>query len=403
MAAVKAHERVATYWHMLPEAAQARKAIWEAVNPHTGKRRIDEAFHPKLRALTREQEMYIKFSNGSTWQVVGSDNYDSLVGSPPAGVVFSEYALANPSAWNMLRPILAENKGWAAFISTPRGPNHLEDLYTMAKRDDGWFAELLTADHTGVIDQETLRQERKELMANHGAHGEAIFQQEYYCSFQAAIIGAFYGQEMEAVEKEKRIVKNLYDEALTVGTAWDLGMSDHTVIWFYQQDGFSVRLIDYYAASGFGLDHYAGILHARGYSPGNPKGYKYGRHILPHDTVARDMSTGKTRVDTLRGLGVDPYICPKIRDEDYINAARRMFPKCWFDQDKTAEGRKALKQYRREWDDERKVFYDRARHDWASHPADAFSYLAVGIDELAGRRLGKRRPHETTRDMSWVV
>lgn len=189
-AACSAFERIGTYWHMLPEASQARKAVWEAVNPHTGKRRIDEAFPEEIRETTREQEMFIRFINGSTWQVLGSDNYNSLVGAPPVGVVFSEWALCNPDSWAYLRPILAENGGWAFFISTPRGENHCKTLLEIAQQSDWWFGELLTADDTGVFTEEQLENERQELIAQYGAsRGQALFDQEYYCSFKPAFTG----------------------------------------------------------------------------------------------------------------------------------------------------------------------------------------------------------------------
>lgn len=183
-------QRPATYWHMLPEASQARKAIWDAINPHTGKKRIDEAFPLAIRETTREQEMMIRFVNGSTWQVVGSDNYDSLVGSPPAGVVFSEWAIAKPDAWAYLRPILAENGGWALFIYTPRGANHGKTTYEFALTEPGWFAQLLTAEETGVFSDETLEAERRELVSQYGpSRGEALYKQEYFCSWSPAFTG----------------------------------------------------------------------------------------------------------------------------------------------------------------------------------------------------------------------
>ena len=189
-AAVAALQKPATYWHMLPEAAQARKAIWEAVNPHTGKRRIDEAFPQEIRQTTRDQEMLIRFVNGATWQVVGSDNYDSLVGSPPAGVTFSEWPLSKPDAWAYLRPILAENGGWAIFIYTPRGANHGKSTYDLAIKEPGWFGQLLTADETGVFSPETLAAEKRELISQYGvSRGEALFKQEYYCSWSPAFTG----------------------------------------------------------------------------------------------------------------------------------------------------------------------------------------------------------------------
>jgi phage terminase large subunit len=392
LTAAKAMLRPATYWYMLPEAAQARKAIWEAVNPHTGRRRIDEAFPAEIRQTVRENEMFMRFVNGSTWQVVGSDNYNSLIGSPPAGLVFSEYSIANPSAWDILRPILAENEGWAAFNYTPRGPNHGETLYEAAKADPMWFAERLTVADTNVFSEERLRQELKELVANNGDHGRALYEQEYYCSFLAAVVGAYFGREMQAAEDEGRILERaVYDPGLQVHTAWDLGISNYTVIWFYQQAGFETRIVDCYAAMGYGLDHYAGVLQG--------KGYRYGNHYLPHDVAPKELGTGRTRIETLASLGINANVVPMLPVEDGINAVRRILPRCWFDRDKCAEGIKALKLYRRQWDDVRKVFYERPMHDWTSDFADAFRYLAIGLQEP---RVAVNSNYPR-RELSWVI
>jgi phage terminase large subunit len=225
-----------TYWHMLPAANQARKAIWDAVNPRTGRRRIDDAFPEGLRESTREQDMFIRFKNGATWQVVGSDNYNSLVGSPPIGIVFSEYALADPSAWALLRPILAENGGWALFISTPRGRNHFAKLVDFALKDREWFGQILSTDQTNVISKEVIDRELRELTAERGQkEAEAIVAQEYHCDFDAAIPGAYYGELMARADREGRIGLFPHDPNLPVGTAWDLGIGDSTVVWFFQQ------------------------------------------------------------------------------------------------------------------------------------------------------------------------
>ncbi|MEL7226002.1 MAG: hypothetical protein AAGL17_14415, partial [Cyanobacteria bacterium J06576_12] len=147
--------RPANYWHCLPEYAQARKALWDSVNPHTGKRRILETFPPEiLDGKPNDQEMRLRFVNGSTWQLIGSDRYDATVGSSPAGIVYSEWALANPSAWGYHRPMVEENNGWAAFITTPRGNNHCKAMFDMAMQSDNWFAELSTVDDTGALTPE---------------------------------------------------------------------------------------------------------------------------------------------------------------------------------------------------------------------------------------------------------
>jgi phage terminase large subunit len=206
-AATCAMTRVGGYWHMLPQHNQARKAIWDAINPSTGRRRIDDAFPLALRDSTREQDMFIRFKNGSTWQVVGSDNYNALVGSPPVGVVFSEYALSDPSSWAFIRPILAENGGWALFISTPRGNNHFAKLVRYAQANPAeWFGQVLTVEDTGAIAPDVIAREQRELVAERGEkEAEAIIAQEYRCDFNAAIPGAYYGPHMTRAEQEGRI------------------------------------------------------------------------------------------------------------------------------------------------------------------------------------------------------
>ena len=275
-AAVSAMRKPATYWHMLPQAAQARKAIWEAINPHTGIRRIDEAFPKEIRATTREQEMMIKFINGSSWQVVGSDNYNSLVGSPPYGLTFSEWSLCDPGAWAYLRPILAENGGWAIFIYTSRGKNHGYSLYNMAEQSKDWYCLKSTAKNTDVFTEEQLQAELIEYQSSYGEDaGKAYWLQEYFCSFDAALPGAYYVGELSKAEEEGRITHVPYDESLPVHTWWDIGRSDYTAIWFAQYAGGQVRLIDYYQNNMQAPSHYAKVL--------QEKGYYYDTHHLPHD------------------------------------------------------------------------------------------------------------------------
>jgi len=374
-------QKPANYWHLLPEYAQARKAMWEAINPHTGKRRIDEAFPKELRRKTREDEMFIEFANGSTWRLVGSDRYDSLVGAPPAGLVFSEYALANPSAWDYLRPMLAENGGWAVFNSTVRGRNHFWKLGEYARGDAGWFFQQANADQTGVFTVEQLDAERRELIALYGEdEGEAKFRQEYFNDPEAALPGSYYGKLIARAEQEGRVGRVPWDPRVPVTTAWDLGVGDSTAIWFCQQVAQEVRLIDYYEASGVGLDHYAKIL--------AQKPYAYADDILPHDAEVTELGSGSTRTATLRSLGRSRLrVLPRNPVEDRINAARMTLPRCWFDAEKCARGLDALRQYQREWDDKLKDFKSRPRHDWASHAADAFGYLCQGL-----KPQGKRKP-----------
>jgi phage terminase large subunit len=402
--ATAAMERVGPYWHMLPQANQARKAIWDAVNPRTGRRRIDDAFPLELRESTRENDMFIRFKNGSTWQVVGSDNYDSLVGSPPVGIVFSEYALADPAAWALLRPILAENGGWALFISTTRGRNHFHKLVEYAKTSPDWYGETLTVEDTKAISKEAIENERRELIAERGEQeAEAIIAQEYYCDADASVPGAYYGTHMAKAQKEGRIGLFPWLPDEQVGTAWDLGHGDSTVIWFYQQPrGGRVRLIDVLEGSGVGIDWYAQKLRQRP--------YVYADNIWPHDGGhgnIRDVG-GDTLKTTAEKLGIRPL---RVLSNDMsvahgISAVRTMLPLCEFNtqplafDDESPEqaaarmerALNALKMYRREWDEKLQKFKDSPLHDWTSHTADSLRYLARGRQPFPGPEDGWDKP-----------
>lgn len=379
--AVAAHERIGTYWHLLPEAAQARKAIWDAINPHTGKRRIDEAFPLELRETTREQEMFIKFKVGSTWQVVGSDNYNSLVGSPPVGVTFSEWSLANPSAWAYLTPILAENNGWATFIYTPRGANHGKRTYESALKRPGWFSQILTVDDTGAMSAQALADALVEYQDLYGQdEGEAFFQQEFYCSFSGAVMGSLFGKEVEKARREGRLSPVPYEPWIPVHTGWDLGRTDDTAIWWYQVFAGEVRVLDFHSSNGKTVEYYAELLDKKR----EDRGYTYGTHYLPHDAKIATLASGGKAIlqqlvdwNTLHKdrLG-DFSVLPAIDKQDQIQAGRATLAKAWIDSDHCQDGIEALINYRREWDEEKRVFSPTPVHDWASHPADAWMTLS---------------------------
>lgn len=410
-AAVSAMQRVGNYWHMLPQANQSRKAIWDAVNPNTGRRRIDDAFPAEIRETTREQDMLIRFKNGSTWQVVGSDNYNALVGSPPVGVVFSEYALSDPSSWGFLQPILAENDGWALFISTPRGRNHFAKLVEFAMREPKWFGQVLGVDSTRAIPMDRIDEHRRSLEAERGEkEAAALIAQEYYCDFDAAIPGAYFGELMSRAEREGRIGQFPYQPGMPCGTAWDIGFGDSTVIWVYQQIAGRVRLVDVIEGSGVGIDWYVGKLLAQPYT--------YADHIWPHDGGHGNIrDIGGTSLDaTAKGLGLRPL---RVLDRDKsvdmgINAVRQMLPLCEFntspvplpgetpDQAKNRMQRAldALRQYRREWDEKLQRFKDSPLHDWTSHTADAMRYLARGRKPFPGQR---ERPAQTIATLNYRV
>ncbi len=372
--ACAAHERVGVYWHLLPQQNQARKAIWDAVNPHTGLRRIDDAFPKELRETTREQDMMIRFKTGSTWQVIGSDNYDALVGTPPIGVVFSEWALSDPQAWSLVRPILAENKGWSMFITTPRGRNHAHRMFEMASESNEWFAERLVATQTKVFSDDTLETERRELIDERGDEdGEAIFQQEYMTSFSAGLPGAYYAKLIDKAEADGRVGFIPYNPANPVHTAWDLGRNDATAIWFVQASGGGWDVIDYYANTSTGIDHYVRELKDRGYN--------YGEHLLPHDAESEQLvSTTGSIAATVQSMGLKGVrIVPRTKSvANDINEVRQILPMCRFDKNKTVKGLDALRSYRRVWDEKLKAYRDTPLHDWASDPADAFRTFAIG-------------------------
>lgn len=372
--AVAAFERPGSYWTCLPEFAQCRRAIWTAVDAETGERRIDQAFPPELRENMNEQEMFIRFKNGSTWQMVGSDRYNNLVGAGVAGVTFSEFALANPSAWGYIRPMVEANNGWAAFISTPRGRNHFRDLYQMASNNPDWFAQTLSINDTGALSPKQINDSLAEYIALYGEDiGRAQFMQEYECSFNAAILGAFYAREMVAVRNEGRIDAIEALPNVPVHRAWDIGVRDDTSIWWFQVVAGQVFILDCYSASGAGVEHYAEVVAQRR----DKYGWLDGTDFVPHDARVKEWGTGRTRVETMQTLGLKPEVVPQAGLLDGINAVRRSLPRCVFHPRCEELGISALEQYRREWDDASKVFKANPLHDWSSHLCDAFRYLSV--------------------------
>lgn len=356
-------EKGGVYWHMLPTGKQARKVIWNGVDENK-RRMIDQAFPPELRVRTNDQEMLIELTNGAIWQCVGSDNYDALVGANPVGVIFSEYSLTDPSAWDFIRPILAQNGGWAIFIFTPRGKNFAYDLYNMAKKNPKWFAEKLTVNDTGIISEETVNEERQAGM------DEDRVQQEFYCSFDAAVKGTYYSSLLQEAENEGRITDVPYLRDRPVYTAWDLGIGDATGIWFWQTDGMRYHVIDYYEGNDVGLNTYLKILREKGYNYAS-------KHIFPHDINVRELSSGDSRKKILERSGFGVKVCPRESVDEGIEAVRNIIPLCYFDKIKCDRGIKALSEYHKIWNDKMKDYMPKPCHDWTSHGADAFRYFAL--------------------------
>lgn len=376
--------RVGLYWHILPTYNQGRKVVWE------GRTRDGRAFLDHFpdgnnpgpgNYVTRKRDdtMALWFANGSVYQVIGADDPDRLVGANPVGIIFSEWSVMPPRVWEFLRPILAENGGWVVFIYTPRGRNHGYRTFKMASETDGWFAEKLSIEDTGAVPMEAVEDERAAGMP------EELVQQEFYCSFDAPLVGAYYGDLMSEMMEDERIGSIPHEPERPVTTAWDLGVADYTSIWFHQLVGHENRLIDYYQSSGVGLDHYAKVL--------SEKPYTYKEHLVPHDATVRELGTGKSRIEAARKLGLNMRVVPKLPLADGINAVRFLLPKVWIDEKHCEIGIEGLRQYTKEriLDEQgaegEALFRDKPLHNWASHPADALRTLAVGLREF-------RKDHE---------
>lgn len=370
----KAFQRVGTYWHVLPTYKQGRAIVWDGMDG-TGRPFID-AFPSQLVTHRNNVEMQISLINGSKYRVVGSDNIDSLVGTNPVGVIFSEYSLQDPHAWDYIRPILAENGGWAMFIFTPRGKNHGYKMHEMAKKNPRWLSSILSVATTKAVKPEVIEDERASGMA------EELIQQEYYCSFDAPLVGSYYSNQMENAQRENRITKVPWDPLLPVHTIWDLGVSDQTCIGFMQEYGMEFRFIDYYANTGEGLAHYAKTL--------KELPYVYGKHYAPHDIKVKELGTGKTRFQTARAMGINFTIVEKHEISDGIEQCRNILPSVWFDEEKCGPLVEALKSYRKEWNEIMNCYSSTPLHDWASHPADMFRYFAWKAKDRSRSRKEKQ-------------
>jgi hypothetical protein len=368
LTAKKSFERKGCYYYYFPTATQGRKILWDGMDK-AGFRFLDH-FPKEIVEKRNDQEMRLHLRNGSLFQVVGTDRSE-VVGPNPVGCVFSEYSLQNPKAWDFVRPILAENDGWAVFNFTPRGMNHGYQLFQMAQGNPEWFAQCLTVDDTRAVTKEAVEAERRAGMS------EELIRQEFYCSWEYGLDGAYYLKQISRARDEDRIVPlPLLDRP--VHTAWDLGVSDSTAIWFWQQDhGGFYNLIDYYESEGEGLAHYARVL--------LDKGYLYGRHYAPHDAGNRTLMQAKTLAEQAREeLGLDFHVLPRDGNINAgIEVVRSVFPRCRFDVEKTRQGMNALMNYQKEYNDERRVFSERPLHNWASHGADAFRMFARAVSEHA--------------------
>jgi len=357
-------KRTCVIYYIFPTYSQGRKILFDSIT-NTGER-ILEYIPKEVIASINSQEMKIRFTNGSLFQIVGSDNYDSLVGTNPQGIVFSEYALQDPRAYQYLRPILAANDGWALFLSTPRGKNHLWELYNIAQNNPDWFCYKLSLDDTQHIPLHEIERERAE-----GIMSEDLIQQEYYTSFEMGVEGSYYAKSLDRMRLKGQISVVPWEPGFKVHTAWDIGVRDSTNIIFFQVVGQTVRIIDCYDKNKEGLEHYVSVLQA--------KPYQYGKHIAPHDIKVREFGTGMTRIEKARHLGIAFTVAPDLSIIDGIEAVRTTLPKVWVDEKQCAPLIKALEGYRQEWDAKKKVYKSHPLHDYNSHYADAMRYLAISL------------------------
>lgn len=378
-AALRSTKEAPRFAYVAPYYTQAKDVAWLYLKRFVG----------NIPGVTiNESELRVDLPhNGARIRLYGADNYDRLRGIYLDGIVLDEYADMDPRAWpEVIRPTLSDRKGWATFIGTPKGRNAFFEMHEIARNSDDWYDLILRADESGLLDEEELADARRTMTPEQ-------YEQEYLCSFEAAILGAYFGKEMADAERAGRITDVAHDPDLPVYTAWDLGIGDSTAIWFWQAAGSEIRVIDHYEAHSEGLHHYAAVLDA--------KPYRYADDWVPHDARVRELGTGRTRVETLIGLKRKPRLVPASKIMDRINALRVLFPRIWWDRTNCSAGLEALRQYRADYDEKTKAFKDTPKHDWTSHTADAATYMAMAWRELAPVKEKKPAQPKGIRDMTF--
>jgi phage terminase large subunit len=356
------------YAYIAPTYGQAERVAWTYLKEMFKDYPGVEKNEAKLRLTIPRHDRGDKIT---IW-LLGAENPDSIRGIYLDGSVLDEYAQCDPTIWGqVIRPALSDRKGWAIFIGTPKGTNNFYTMYQTAmlnmhkSPELKWYAFSAPADKTNIIDPEELKAARAEM-------SEEEFDQEFMCSFQAALVGSYYGKYIDAIDKQGFIGDYPYNPNYPVSTYWDIGVSDSTAIWFVQDIGDKMFIIDYYEMSGMGLEHYYDVLTKRG--------YVYAEHWLPHDVAQREFTTGMSRVKSFKALfGRFPKVMKKTKIEDGINAVRMIFKSCRFNKIPCMRGLDALKNFERKWDSKNNMFQETPLHNWASHGSDAFRGFAMSV------------------------
>lgn len=370
------------YAYIAPTYGAAKRIAWDYVKDftrHIPNVKVNEA---ELRVDIPRPPPYddvIRFT------LLGAENPASLRGIYLDGAILDEFAECAPEIWGkVIRPTLSDRKGWAIFIGTPKGQNHFYDIYHRTMGLNGWYQKIYRASETGVIDAE-------ELMDAKATMNDDEYEQEYECSFTAAMMGAYYSKQLKEIKAKGWLDNRVpYDPAIITHTAWDLGIGDSTAIWFYQQYGSEIRIIDHYEATGEDIPEFVKVIKS--------KPYVYGRHILPHDAAARSLETGRTRQQAFEKYGIRCEIQKRQTIDDGISAVRLLLPRCRFDSILTKQGVECLWNYQKKYDTINKVYQDKPKHDWTSHSADAFRVLALAVREPEDDYRRSNLPRQTISD-----
>lgn len=371
------------YAYVAPYYSQAKAIAWDYLLHYS----------EPVRRASSATELSVELVNGARVRLYGADNPDALRGIYLDGALLDEYADFRPSVYPLvIRPMLMDRGGWTTWIGTPKGHNAFYEVRQQAIRERalGWYHLELKASSTGILSPQELADARRSMSADQ-------FDQEFECSFEAAIPGAVWGKELREVEAAGRIRPLKAEPGVPVHTSWDLGRDDATAIWFWQTLRGEVRYLDYYENHLEDVEHYAAVVKARA----EDNGWTYGDHWLPADAKARHLGTKHSVWEQLQANGVRPRAVLMTEVRDGIEAGRLVLERATFDAGNCERGLESLRMYQREYDEDLKRFKDVPRHDWASHGADAFRYSAVAWREARKAAPGPAKPKPGTFD--WLT